>query len=239
MAQKNCYVYSPVKHRYALAAQQINVKDPTVLDVGGYKSRETHLTHFFEKLSYTSVNIGPAWYRNDEPHCLFNGENLPFLDNSFQFVVCVDSLEHVDKNRRGCVIDEIIRVSSKRAIIVVPFSEGIKSNEQYFIEYSQQFNVELMPSLVEHLKYGLPTLDEIKDYLKGYNYMLTFASNRHLYWTIQTAMLINTIVFESEAEAINKELYNFAEELFRAVPNMPSSENAYRVIATIDKNPNM
>lgn len=235
MAQKNCYVYSPVKHRYALAAQHIDVRDPIVLDVGGYKSRETHLRHFFANLSYTSINVGPAWYKNDEPHCLFDGKKLPFLDNSFQFVICVDSLEHVEKNNRAFVIDEIIRVSAKRAIIVVPFSEGSKSNEQFFIEYSQQFNVELMPSLVEHIKYGLPTLDEMKDYLEAYAYKLTFASNRHLYWSIQTAMLINTIVLENAAEPINRDLYNFAEEIFRAIPNMPSSENAYRVIATIEK----
>jgi len=50
---------------------------------------------------------------------------LPFLDNSFDKVLCTEVLEHIQEN--GVVLDEIVRVTQNHSIVVVstPCSNGI------------------------------------------------------------------------------------------------------------------
>ncbi|MBI5839116.1 MAG: methyltransferase domain-containing protein [Chloroflexi bacterium] len=228
-------VYSPIKHRHALAARKINNPHPNILDVGGYKSREQYLAPFFEDLSYTSINIGSAWYPNEESHYVYDGNKLPFESNSFQYVISVDSLEHVEERRRASYIGEIIRVAKEKAVIVTPFSDAEISDEEYLLRYSERFGVEPMPSLAEHLKYHIPTIDALITYVSNYNYKMTFASPRHFYWSCQMAMLINTVVMQEEAEAINRRLYDFLEDALKTEDDSLKRQDAYRAILTIDK----
>lgn len=232
---KPILIYSPVKHRYALAAQKIPFPSAAVLDVGGYKSREKHLTPFFQELSYTSVNIGPAWYKNDEPHFIYDGTTLPFGDKAFPYVICVDSLEHVMVEKRAKLVDEIVRVAQERAVIVVPFNNGEILDEEYLLRYSKRFGIDLMPSLVEHMKYGIPTMKELINYVEKYNHKITFASPRHLYWSFQLSMLLNQVVFGSEAEEINRSIYEFMENTLKSETDSLRQSEAYRAIITIDK----
>lgn len=83
------------------------------------------------------------------------GSKIPFADKSFDVVICVDILEHVDKSERKKIIAEMTRVAAKEVIVAVP--TGNKSLEQdkelaTLIDY---------PFFKEHLKFGLPTVDEI------------------------------------------------------------------------------
>jgi hypothetical protein len=158
-------VFSPVRHRYSLAAQRIASSEPIVLDVGGYKSRRRHLEPFFRKLDYTSVNVGPAWYPNDEPD----------HNSSIPFVICVDTLEHIPAADRATSVHEIIRVAGSRAIIVVPIAHADTPDEYYLLKHSKRFRVKPMPSLVEHLKYGLPKVLDLKEYTKAYDSVISFA----------------------------------------------------------------
>jgi ubiquinone/menaquinone biosynthesis C-methylase UbiE len=48
---------------------------------------------------------------------------MPFKDNTFEFVFCLDMLEHIPKKDRLLVIQEMIRVSKKHIIIGFPFGE--------------------------------------------------------------------------------------------------------------------
>jgi len=52
------------------------------------------------------------------------GESLPFEDNSFDAVIFGNSLHHIPQNFMSASIDEAIRVSSKRVVIMEPICEG-------------------------------------------------------------------------------------------------------------------
>jgi SAM-dependent methyltransferase len=45
---------------------------------------------------------------------------LPFLDDSFETVLLIDVIEHVDKNRGAVLIEEAKRVASRRIVLSTP-----------------------------------------------------------------------------------------------------------------------
>ncbi len=55
-----------------------------------------------------TVSIDPFYEKEDEAHIKAYGENLPFKDNSLDFVICSAVLEHVKEPQK--IIDEIYRV---------------------------------------------------------------------------------------------------------------------------------
>lgn len=83
-----------------------------ILDVG---CRNKDLKRFLDRdAEYTGLDIaGGADFIVD-----LDKEKIPFPDNSFDCVVCFDVLEHLENIH--LVFDEIIRVSSKYAIISLP-----------------------------------------------------------------------------------------------------------------------
>lgn len=54
------------------------------------------------------INIDPGYVQEDEFNIKAYGENLPFVDDSIDFVVCNAVLEHVKEPQK--IIDEIYRV---------------------------------------------------------------------------------------------------------------------------------
>ena len=228
-------VYSPVRHRYSLAAKKIAERNAFILDVGGYKSRRKHLSSHFRRLLYYSVNVGPAWYSNDEPHIIYNGIDMPFCDAAFPYVISIDTLEHIHITRRKRLLDEMVRVAEKQVVVVVPISKGGIIDEEYLFLLSEKHDINPMPSLMEHLKYGLPTVDELIQYANNYSFRITFASPRYVYWSFQMAMLINQITIGSQAEALNKKIQEAMERIFEPEEDNLDQFDAYRAILTIEK----
>lgn len=85
----------------------------SVLDVGCY---EAPLRDILPKnVAYTGIDIA------GNPDITLNLEEcdqLPFDDNSFRNVICIEVLEHL--NRLHFIIDEIFRVAQKEVIISLP-----------------------------------------------------------------------------------------------------------------------
>ena len=82
------------------------------LDVG---CDEAHLKELLPDIEYTGVDIaGNPDIRLD----LEKVEWLPFLDSSYDCVICVDVLEHLDNLHR--IFGELIRVAKKNLIISLP-----------------------------------------------------------------------------------------------------------------------
>ncbi len=68
-----------------------------------------------------TISIDPSYEKEDEGHIRAYGENLPFKDNSVDFVICNAVLEHVRDPKK--IIDEIHRVlkSEGRMYADIPF----------------------------------------------------------------------------------------------------------------------
>ena len=229
-------IFSPKRHRHNLAFREIETPNPQILDVGGYVEINSIAREYFDAVEYTSINIGSAWYKTFRSDYLYDGNNLPFDDETFDFIISVDTLEHISESNRERIIKEMIRVAKKRVIIVTPFRrEGEPTDESYIIDICKQYDIEIPPSLAEHELYGLPLLSDLNNYVKNDFGKMKFATIRRDYWNIQISMLFNTIVLQNDSESVNKKLQVFQEELLSNQPNPISANDAYRCVLIYDK----
>ena len=89
------------------------------------------------------------------------GVKLPFESNSFDCVVCVDTLEHIPARGRQEMIEEMIRVGRKAVLIVVPLGEKAAVQDKKLQDLFRKTWGQDFIFLTEHLKFGLPTKLEI------------------------------------------------------------------------------
>ena len=93
-----------------------------------------------------------------------SGVKLPFADDSVDAVVACHVLEHIAANERSMFINEIVRVAKKNVLILNPF----KNKELNEIERLQLvLDVTKATWAEEHMECGLPSINEITDYLSA------------------------------------------------------------------------
>jgi FkbM family methyltransferase len=86
---------------------------------------------------------------------------LPFDDATFDHVLCVDVLEHVPHDERAAVVRELVRVCRGRLLIGGPFGEAAAQGERAFAELLRDLDMEAPDWLDEHLRLGIPGLEEV------------------------------------------------------------------------------
>ncbi len=106
---------------------------------------------------------------------------LPFKDQSFDFVVSLDMLEHIPCESREKVINELLRITKKGLIVGTPIFEMAKEIEarakkvyeskighwKKSEESKKEFEKRNI-FLSEHVKYGLPKEKEMRLYFDKY-----------------------------------------------------------------------
>ena len=90
-----------------------------------------------------------------------------FKNCSFDLVVALDVLEHINASKRRMFINEISRVSKIAAVICFPFEalhnlEVDKQTNTFYLRYSGTDH----EWLLEHMKYGLPNRSLMESWLK-------------------------------------------------------------------------
>lgn len=230
--------YSDPEHRYDLAAQELISLQTIplgILDVGGYKSRETLLTHKLKEIEFTSANVGSAWYVDEEPHHFYDGEHLPFEDRSFPAVISVDTLEHVVREQRQKFVKELIRVADQRVVILTPFCDDGSPIEAVFEDYAERCGLELKPAAKEHLELGLPTSEELSDYANGHNFSLSYATPKKDYLCLIVSQIMNVAFMGEASDELNKQIQQLHEQNFSRNGKSIPREEAYRAVLVIDR----
>lgn len=90
-----------------------------------------------------------------------SAQKLLFRKNSYDVVISVDVLEHLEKTLRNEAIYEILRVASKLAIFVVPTGLNAQLQDKKLNTVWEKTHGNQNQFLQEHVKYGLPTTDQM------------------------------------------------------------------------------
>ncbi len=87
---------------------------------------------------------------------------LPFNNNTYDVVVSVDMLEHLNANDRLLAINEMLRVAQKVVFIAVPCGDlSTKQDRELDILYFDKYKIHYH-FLEEQLSFGLPEAGDIK-----------------------------------------------------------------------------
>jgi SAM-dependent methyltransferase len=91
--------------------------------------------------------------------------NLPFSEDAFDDVICVDTLEHVAHGERLRAILELIRVARRRVIISGPAGAFAESGDAAYADHIARRRGSVPSWLEEHLRYGIPSLGDLLEML--------------------------------------------------------------------------
>ncbi len=146
--------YSPVVQKL----KEAKLTDSKILEIG---SGSLGITPYLKK----PINGIDVDFSGPETPLLTkipaNGVVLPFHKNSYDVVIAVDVLEHIEPHLRAKAIGEWLRVAKKLVLIVVPTGELSQKQDRQLDLYWQKVFKTKNQFLSEHVQNGLPPSDEI------------------------------------------------------------------------------
>lgn len=91
--------------------------------------------------------------------------NLEFRKNSKDVTISVDVIEHIPADLREKAIFDMLKITKKLAIIVVPVGEDSEKQDKELQSHWKKIFSEKNQFLEEHVQNGLPKTDEILVYI--------------------------------------------------------------------------
>lgn len=201
-----------------------------ILDVGG---RGNHLQQFLpnDEVFY----LDPLVDQNEDANYIpGDGCEMPLEDNSFDFVVSLDTFEHIPKDQRDNFVREHIRVARLMAIIIAPFtSPGVAQAEKQANIFFESLTGEEHPWLTEHIAYGLPELDQVTNIANTAEVPMYVSGNNSLsVWSLIAPLnfFITTV-----GEKIRPALEEWNQWYNTTIFPIDSDPNSYRKIIILQK----
>lgn len=162
------------RHRAAAEAIEIIKKETgtkklRILDVGGYfKNSEGHdtfpLKEFLPEEELFVLDVVECHL----PHYVQgDGGDIPFPPKTFDVVNCQDVLEHIKPKKRKKFLASLLQAAKNFVVLGAPFkTENNVLAEKILYEFILKTLKGKHKELEEHLKSGLPELDDVESFLK-------------------------------------------------------------------------
>ncbi|WZL73641.1 methyltransferase domain-containing protein [Clostridiaceae bacterium 35-E11] len=242
MELTSCYFdqyqrYETVKRLVNIYKQINNEKSVSILDIGGagqdrYGQKRLLIKEFLPKEECYVLDVMEGY---DFPEYIKgNGKDIPFPNNSFDFVITNDTLEHVRPEKREAFIKELLRVTKRHLILTAPFySEENYMAENIFNEFLINVAKQDHFMLKEHIENGLPSMEIIEDICKKEQLNYTHFSSGDIYkWLFMNIIKAYLIKIPNSFNLhyLIDKVYN--ENFYK---NDKSVENGYREVIVISK----
>jgi Domain of unknown function (DUF4422)/Methyltransferase domain len=104
---------------------------------------------------------------------------LPFADDSYDYVICVDVLEHLAEGDRATALCELIRVARDKVLVSCPCGAAAEEGERAFAGLFDALGLPRPGWLTEHFDNGLPRLGPIVQTLIDSGYAFEVAGNEN------------------------------------------------------------
>lgn len=160
-----------------------------ILDVGGYKGITTKLHPEDEVIVLDLFDVKEKGYVKG------SGLDLPFENETFDFVVSFDVLEHIENKDRTRFLEESSRVAKIAVITAAPVSSPANEKaEKSLNDLYKELHGEDHPWLKEHIEYGIPKPNQAKKIFESLGLKTAiYTSNDTILWELmQGTIFLNS-----------------------------------------------
>jgi hypothetical protein len=155
---------------------------------------------------------------------------LPYLDQSFPVVSCIDVLEHLPHDARDRAIKEMVRVASGAVLIACPHGQTAKDCDEEFRLASESHGRAFPSWVVEHQRQSYPVVSQVVEGLER----AAAESGRSVKVSLSYCEPASICRFIRAMHVRSRALYVVANLVLGALFSMlppPGADDSYRMIA--------
>ena len=167
----------------------------SLLDVGGSLGE---IRKFLPNIKVVTTDVAAG------ADVIYDGRKLPFKKEEYDYVVSIDTLEHVPADSRLNLIGQMTDIAKRKMILIAPFASV--EHEKYEKKLVEKYNLakQTVPRyLLEHRKYGLITQAQFSDVSDKYSSAICSLVGR--VWLHRLNIAVH--MFEIRAGNINRFIY--------------------------------
>jgi SAM-dependent methyltransferase len=207
---------------------------PVLLDVG---CGQLGLAGFMPDVAVVGVDIEPP--PESAPNLTFHRgsvTNLPFPDQSFPFVSCIDVLEHLPLDARARAVRELVRVAARALLVAHPHGPTARRCDEDFRRAMEERGQAAPAWVYEHLGQTYPTAAEIAGQVRA----AAAAAGRAVKISLSYSEPLTACRLVRATAARSGLLYaavNLALGAVSGVLPAPGADDSYRVIVLAEFTP--
>ena len=206
-----------------------------ILEVGASTAENIIKFLPYDEVYFLDIEYPPEY--KDKKNYIIGDITQIDLQEEYDFVISIDTYEHIPLSLRKKYIDRVLSFSEKATIIAAPFNTmGVSECEVFSNETYKQSHENEYKWLQEHIKFGLPSLSITLEMIKESGGEYKIFSNGYLPRWFEN---INLYLLTEGHSEFSKMLTNFWKYYNENFYKYDNKQPAYRQVIVINKNGRM